>query len=104
MLKPDFETRSPAAEQIMSVALELFAEHGVDAVTVRQIAEELGIHPKLLYRWRAAQCKHGSDAFPGHGNVSAGEREVVELRRELERTRQERDILKKALSIFAQVE
>ncbi len=42
MLKPDFETRSPAAEQIMSVALELFAEHGVDAVTVRQIAEAAG--------------------------------------------------------------
>lgn len=42
MLKPDFETRSPAAEQIKSVALKLFAEHGVDAVTVRQIAEAAG--------------------------------------------------------------
>lgn len=36
-----------------------------------------------------------SKAFPGHGNVSAADRKLVELRREPERTRQERDILKK---------
>ena len=69
--------------------------------SVRQIAEELGIRPRLLYRWRAARRKHGGDAFSGHGNVSVTDREVVELRRELERTRQERDILKKALAIFS---
>jgi transposase len=69
--------------------------------SVRQIAEELGIRPRLLYRWRAARRKSGSDAFPGHGNSNAADREVVELRRELERTRQERDILKKALAIFS---
>ena len=69
--------------------------------SVRQIAEDLGIRPRLLYRWRATRRKSGRDAFPGHGNVSAADREVVELRRELERTRQERDILKKALAIFS---
>ncbi|MBN1877778.1 MAG: transposase [Anaerolineae bacterium] len=69
--------------------------------SARQIAEELGIRPKLLYGWRAAQRKHGSEAFPDHGNVSAADRELVELRRELERTCQERDILKKALAIFS---
>ena len=69
--------------------------------SVRQIADELGVQPKLLYRWRTASRRHASDAFPGHGKLNAADREVVELRRELERTRQERDILKKALGIFS---
>lgn len=36
------EIRGLAAEQLKAAALRLFAEHGVDAVTVRQIAEAAG--------------------------------------------------------------
>lgn len=69
-----------------------------------QVARELGIAPKLLYRWRAELLAQGADAFPGPGQGPASAQEVATLRRELERVRQERDILKKALSIFSQVE
>ena len=64
-------------------------------------AQELGLTTKLLYRWRSELLKGGTDAFPGHGTLPPSEQEVATLRRELERVRQERDILKKALSIFS---
>jgi transposase len=44
---------------------------------------------------------HGSEAFPGSGHQTAQEEELRRLKRELEVTRQERDILKKALIVFS---
>ena len=72
--------------------------------SIRQVAQELGVPTKLLYRWRSELLKRGADAFPGHGTLPPSEQEVAALRSELERVRQERDILKKALSIFSQVQ
>jgi transposase len=43
----------------------------------------------------------GKEAFPGHGKMKASDEEVRRLRRELARTREERDILKKAIAFFA---
>src|SRR6266700_47775 len=40
-------------------------------------------------------AEHGPEAFPGSGHQTALEEENRRLKRELERTRQERDILKK---------
>lgn len=70
--------------------------------SVAQVARELGITPKILYRWRQEFNSLGEDAFPGHGKLPTGEEEMVQLRRELSRVKQERDILKKALAIFSQ--
>ena len=69
--------------------------------TVVQVAQNLGIRPELLYRWRQEQRQEGSDAFPGKGMSKPSEEEMRRLRRELEQVRMERDILKKALSVFA---
>ena len=71
-------------------------------LAVAQVAKNLGIRAELLYRWRAEQRQAGGEAFPGKGNLKPEEAELVRLRRELEQTRMERDILKKALSVFAQ--
>ena len=66
-----------------------------------QIARDLGISDSALYQW----CKHLSDqgeqAFPGSGHQTAQEEEIRRLKRELEVTRQERDILKKVVSIYS---
>ncbi len=66
-----------------------------------QIARDLGISDSALYQW----CKHladqGEQAFPGSGHQTAPEEELRRLKRELEITRQERDILKKVVSIFS---
>lgn len=76
-----------------------------DDVTCEEVAEDLGMSVTSLHRWRKQYREHGQDAFPGRGNPAPDEDErVVELEREVEKLRQERDILKKAMSIFADEE
>ncbi len=45
----------------------------------------------------------GESAFPGNGKVvlTVEQQENVRLKKELERVRQERDVLKKAVKFFA---
>ena len=72
-------------------------------VPIAQVARELGISVKMLYRWRteAQQAQQaGTTAFPGQGHSS--DDEVRRLRRELARVEMERDILKKALGVLTQ--
>lgn len=68
-----------------------------------EIAEELGIDKGLLYRWRKELNKYEGNSFPGHGTpkMTDLEREVARLRKELRDAKMERDILKKAISIFS---
>lgn len=69
--------------------------------SVDEVAHELGIHPNTLYKWRRQYLAHGGEAFPGRGKLKPADDEVRQLRRELARVRQERDILKKALAFFS---
>lgn len=69
-------------------------------VPIAQVARELGINVKMLYRWRSEAQQAGAVAFPGKGH--SRDNEVKRLRRELARVEMERDILKKALGVFAQ--
>jgi transposase len=64
--------------------------------TIAQVAKELGIYDSSLGNWvRQARAEAA-------GAPSAEERaEIRELRRELERTRRERDILAKAVAFFS---
>ncbi len=82
-------------------AVSLSSQEGVK---VAQVARELGIRPALLYRWRAEMRTDGEEAFPGKGKLKASDEEVRQLQRELARVRMERDILKKALRVFARPE
>jgi transposase len=66
-----------------------------------QIARELGISDSALSKWCKQFANQGEKAFPGSGHQTAQEEELRRLRRELEVTRQERDILKKVVSIFS---
>lgn len=68
--------------------------------SVAAVARDLGIPPNNLYKWRQEMTSNGEEAFPGHGNVKGSEAENRHLRRELDKVRQERDILKKALLYF----
>src|SRR6266581_1752464 len=69
---------------------------------ITQIARELGISDTSIHQWRKELTEHGPEAFPGSGHQTAQEEELRRLKRELERTQKERDILKKALAIFSQ--
>jgi transposase len=68
---------------------------------IAQVARELGISDASIHQWRKELMDHDSEAFPGSGHQTAQEEEVRRLKRELEITKQERDILKKALGIFS---
>jgi transposase len=58
---------------------------------VRSVAESLGISEHLLYKWKSVRGTGASEA----------EQELAELRAKYRQLEMERDILKKALSIFS---
>ena len=66
------------------------------------VARQLGIESQRLSNWKKQLAEHGTvgRAFPGNGVDR--DAEVVQLRRELARTRMERGTLKKAELIFGQ--
>jgi len=73
-----------------------------------QIANELGISPSMLRNWR--HRSEGRDAGPTPVSRAAPTphpasdpaSEIFRLRRENDRLRMERDILKKAVAIFSE--
>ena len=69
--------------------------------SMSQVARDLGIADSTLYHWCQQSGQQGEQAFPGSGHQTALEEENRRLRRELEVTKQERDILKKAVNIFS---
>ena len=79
-------------------AVKLVTERGM---AVRQAARDLGLHENVLRKWVKDAREHGAQAFPGQGRMRPDDAEVAQLRRELARTRAERDILKKAIAYFA---
>jgi transposase len=66
--------------------------------------DDLGIADSTLSHWCQELANHGAHSFPGSGHQTLQEEELRRLRRELEVTRQERDILKKALAIFSRTQ
>ena len=68
---------------------------------IAQVGRELGISDTSIQKFRKELTDHGHEAFPGSGHQTAQEEEVRQLMRELERVRQERDILKKVVAIFS---
>lgn len=72
--------------------------------TIKGVAHDLGINDHMLGRWRREMQNNQYDPFSGSGNKqykSAAEEENERLRRELADTKEERDILKKAVHIFS---
>jgi transposase len=67
------------------------------------LAAELDIRADLIYRWRREASKHLEASFPGQGNKIQTEeqKEITRLKKELRDAQIERDILKKAVSIFS---
>ena len=71
-------------------------------MSVSQVAEDLGIHPNTLYRWVSQFGEDPEEAFPGKGKQTSEAEQLRQLKREVQRLRMERDILKKAMAIFSQ--
>lgn len=71
---------------------------------VTEVAEELGIASALLYRWRREHGQFAHNSFPGRGKpkMTDSEKEIARLKSELYDVTMDRDILKKAISIFSE--
>ena len=94
------KTRRRFDQQFKVDAVRLLEESGRP---LAEVARELGIGRSELRRWKK-QSRPGpspSAAFPGTGNLSAEKKELEELRRELARVKEEREILKKAMAVFS---
>lgn len=93
------ETRKNYSKEFKQKAVELSNVRG----NVQEIARELGVKAELIYRWRKELGSNPSIAFGGNGKkqLTEEQREIAKLKRELNDARLERDILKKAVSIFS---
>ena len=71
--------------------------------TTKEVAEDLGITQDLARRWRREFQVNQSGCFSGNGNanLTPEQKEIAQLKRELREANIERDILKKAVSIFS---
>jgi len=85
-------------EKLEIVKLSLEDQH-----TVKDLADRFDISANTIYNWRSKYYKHYENAFPGHGNkaMTIEEKEISRLKKELKEAQLERDILKKAVSIFS---
>jgi len=79
-------------------AVQLVTEKGMP---VRKVARELDIHPNLLHIWKREFLAQGDKAFSGKGRIKPEQAEMRRLRKQLEKVKEERDILKKALAMFS---
>jgi len=69
---------------------------------IAQIERELGLSAGQLHHWKRQLARDSEQAFPGKGRLKAQDKLTRQLRRENEILRQKRDILKKAVTIFAE--
>ena len=83
--------------------LEIVKQSLDDDGSVEELASQYKIHVNSIYKWRREYLKHEEASFPGKGNkvLSAEEREIERLKKQLREAELEKEILKKALGIFS---
>jgi transposase len=90
------EKRQRFTAEFKREAVRQLKESGKPVAT---LARELGVARNKLYEWAELEKKHGAGAFPGSGRKP--DDELTKLKRELERVKEENEILKKAAAYFA---
>ena len=100
------KTRREFSPEFKREAVALLESSGRPLV---QVAAELGISPSMLRNWRSL-ARGGTGSPRATTSIvspppSPADQvsEITRLKRELDRTRMERDVLKKAIGIFAEV-
>lgn len=74
-------------------AVRLIKDRGVSYV---QASEYLGVHTSQLRDWVKKLSDDPQRAFPGNGQMKPEQIEIARLKREVNKLKAERDILKKA--------
>ena len=83
--------------------LEIVKQSLASGVSVQSLAERFDVSANTIYNWRSKYYRYEDNAFSGHGNktMTDHEQEIAQLKKELRELQLERDILKKAVSIFS---
>jgi len=68
---------------------------------VKDVSKDLGVDTVLIYQWIRKYKADPEHSFPGKGKLKPGDEKIRKLERELSDVKEERDILKKAISIFS---
>ncbi|MFO8239806.1 MAG: transposase [Dissulfuribacterales bacterium] len=92
------QKRKHYSKQFKIDAVKLITEQGYK---VSEASRNLGIHQSSLRRWKNELEVDSTQAFPGKGHMSPEKEELHRLRKENNRLRMEREILKKATAFFA---
>lgn len=69
-----------------------------------QVVKDLGISTSSLSKWVKDYRKHGSGAFPGKGLLAPVDLEKHDLEKQVRRLTMERDLLKKTIAFFAELD
>ena len=70
-------------------------------VSVAQASRDLGVHENVIRKWVKDFEADPAQSFPGHGHMKPEQAEIERLKREVQKLKAERDILKKAAAYFA---
>ncbi|UTW41913.1 transposase [bacterium SCSIO 12844] len=68
--------------------------------SLSELTKQLGVAESTLYNWVSEYCQRGDESFKPK-ELSAQEKELLALKKQLADVSMERDILKKALTIFS---
>lgn len=79
-------------------AVRLVKDRGV---SIAQASRDLGVHQNRLRSWSKQLADDPAQAFPGRGIMKPEQAEIERLKREVQKLKAERDILKKATAYFA---
>ena len=91
--------RKSYSQEFKVEAVRLITDKGY---SIAEASRNLGIEYSVLRRWKNQLSEVPDSAFPGKGKLRMPDEELRKLQRELERVKEERDILKKALAYFAE--
>ncbi len=76
----------------------------VEKEKASKVAADLGVSNSALVKWIRDYKKHGSGAFPGKGLLAPADDELKQLQRDNRRLTMERDLLKKTIVLFAELD
>jgi transposase len=91
-------TRRTFSAEFKRSAVEMVLNGGK---RLQDVARDLEVQGAMLSKWKSDYLKYAEKSFPGRGNMMDKDDELRQLRLELSRVKEERDILKKAVKFFS---
>ena len=82
-------------------AARMVVEEGKKA---SEVGRDLGVSTSSMTKWVRDYKKHGGGAFPGKGFLTPEDQKVNDLEKRLRRAEMERDLLKKTIAFFAELD